>query len=219
MIEHNILALTIIIAGLLGGIINYFMVHVKEEKFSNYYIFLKSIFLGLGASALIPLFLNLIGSKLLESVGSPEHYPFINYYVIGGFCLAGSIYSNRFIEDVYSRITNAEKVAKDAQETADEAKKTTNEIEESVTENDEPVEILNQNALPLNPPDEKAINFNLITQALKNSHYVYRTSTGISKETGIEKSILIDNLDEMIDLGLIKSKINRNGNRVFKAVT
>jgi DNA-binding MarR family transcriptional regulator len=218
MIDHYFLALTIVIAGLLGGVINYFMVHVKEEEFSNMYIFLKSVFLGLGASALIPLFLSLIGSKLLEPVFSAKGYPYLNYYVIGGFCLAGSIYSKRFIEDVYSRITKAEGVAIAAKKTAEEAKKTTNEIELSVTETDHPPEILNHQALNQNPSDTKTKNFQLIIHALLESRYVYRTLTGISKETGIDKSMLKDYLDEMIASGLVTSKVNKNESRVFKAV-
>ncbi|MCX2484626.1 YEATS-associated helix-containing protein [Pedobacter sp. MR2016-24] len=217
MLDHSTLILTIIIAGLLGGIINYFMVHVKEEEFSNQYIFLKSVFLGLGASALIPLFLSLIGSKLLEPVKTPP-YPNLNYFVIGGFCLAGAIYSKRFIEDVYGRITKAEEVAKDAKKTADEAKKTTKEIEQSVTETDDAEETIGHEALQLDTPDPKTTTYQSILRALLNSRYIYRTSTGISKDTGIQKSELKDYLDEMLASGLIASRINKNGNRVFKAV-
>jgi len=192
------------------------MVHVKEEEFSNRYIFLKSVFLGLGASALIPLFLTLIGSKLLEPILPPKSYPNLNYFVIGGFCLVGSIYSKRFIEDIYGRITKAEEVAKDAKKTAEEAKKATNEIEQSVTETDDVPNIVGLETFQVDSLDPKTLNFQSIIRALRDSRYIYRTSTGISKDTGIDKSVLKDYLDEMIASGLITSKINKNGNRIFK---
>lgn len=218
MIDHTTLAFTIVIAGLLGGVINFFMVHIKDEEFSNGYIFLKSICLGLGAAALIPLFLNFIGSNLLQPVTEPAKYPYINYYVIGGFCLAAAIYSKRFIEDVYGRITKAEKAAEEAKKTAEEAKKTTNEIEQSVTEHDEVPEISGDEMLLVDPPDAKTSNIKSILKALLDSHYVYRTSTGISKDTGIQMSELKTYLDEMLASGLLTSRINKHGNRVFKAV-
>lgn len=218
MIDYYSLTCTILTAGILGGIINFFMVHIKEEEFSDWYIFLKSVFLGLGASGLVPLFLNLISSKLLEPVTAPAEYPIINYFVIGGFCLAGAIYSKRFIEDIYGRITKAEEEAKDAKKTAEEAKKTSKELEQFVTEPDELPGAVGQEMLQVDPLDEKTLKIQSILKALLDSRYVYRTLTGVAKETDLEKSVLKEYLDEMQMSGLITSKINRNGNRVFKAV-
>lgn len=216
-IDHLTLILTIIVAGLLGGVINYYMVHTKEEEFSNEYIFSKSIFLGLGAAALVPLFLRLISSTLLEPV--TDKYPIVNYFVIGGFCLAAAIYSKRFIEDVYGRITKAEEDAKAAKKTAEEAKKTSKEVEQSVTEPDDTQENLALEMATSDPNDAKALIRKQILEAIQGSRFVYRTPNGIAKEIGKDKKSVKEYLNELQESGLVSSKINKNGNLVYKVAT
>jgi len=217
MIDHLTLALTILIAGLLGGVINFFMVHIKEEEFSDQYIFTKCIFLGLGASALSPLFLYLIGSKLLEPVTTG--YPLLNYYVIGGFCLAAAIYSKRFIEDIYSRIIKAEKTAKDAKKTADEAKETSKDIEQKVIEDDDSDQMLGLESLQIGQTEEQKRDYQSILLSISTSKYVYRTFDGLHKDTGINKSSLKQYLSDMENSGLVISKLNKRGNKVYKIST
>lgn len=77
--------------GCFGGIINYILVddRKKIEKLE----ILKSIFLGVGASFLVPLFLNTISSNLIIEVKDD----FSKLVVFTGFCLIASIFSRNFI--------------------------------------------------------------------------------------------------------------------------
>lgn len=77
--------------GCFGGIINYILVddRKKIEKLE----ILKSIFLGVGASFLVPLFLNTISSNLIIEAKDD----FSKLLVFTGFCLIASIFSRNFI--------------------------------------------------------------------------------------------------------------------------
>lgn len=77
--------------GCFGGIINYILVddRKKIEKLE----ILKSIFLGVGASFLVPLFLNTISSNLIIEAKDD----FSKLVVFTGFCLIASIFSRNFI--------------------------------------------------------------------------------------------------------------------------
>jgi len=63
-----------LLAGLFGGAVNYFLIHQIDDKFSKSYLIFKSLFLGVAAAILVPLFLNTIGSNIL-SFKQGEPYP------------------------------------------------------------------------------------------------------------------------------------------------
>ncbi|MCG8700886.1 MAG: hypothetical protein MI922_22725 [Bacteroidales bacterium] len=91
----------IAITGIFGGIVNYFRLPQTEDSFSNY-IFIKSIVIGIAASSLVPLFLEMISSDLLQT--SKEST--IDYFIIGGFCLVSGIFSNSFIDSIGKKVLN-----------------------------------------------------------------------------------------------------------------
>lgn len=112
------LIVIIIIIGSFGGYLNYlhnFDTTTEESK--NRVEKFKYIFLGIGASILVPAFLKMIASDLIK-----ETKPFdnINYLIFGGFCLVASIFSRRFITTIGERILEA---AKNAEASSKEAKK------------------------------------------------------------------------------------------------
>jgi len=109
----------ILIAGVLGGIGNYFMTIDKAYKtdftdkidktinksfiknFSDFQ-FQKSIILGTIAAGVVPLFLNIISSDLLEFDAKIPSYK--NYFIFGSLCLVASLFSNKFLTRVSDQI-------------------------------------------------------------------------------------------------------------------
>ncbi len=109
--DSNLLALLgiMVLAGLLGGWIN-FLIEQRDDRSGASLI--RSVVIGVGASFLVPLFLNTISSTLIKA---PEHSNWIEvdkYLVFSGFCLIASISSSAFIRTLSDRILNEVREAK-----------------------------------------------------------------------------------------------------------
>jgi hypothetical protein len=107
-----IIILIILFAGLLGGVTNFFLLWSSERRQDeNRVIFFKSVLMGLCASIAVPLFLQVLPNSLLD-IG--EEMPLKNYFILAGLCVLASFYSKRFLEDLYDRVSKAEKTAEEA---------------------------------------------------------------------------------------------------------
>ncbi|MEO9802243.1 MAG: YEATS-associated helix-containing protein [Reichenbachiella sp.] len=116
-LDIHLLTLISIIAvvGAFGGLLNYLHnFDTVENDQKNKYAKYRYIFLGIGAAILVPLFLKMISSNLIED--TPE-YNNSNYLIFAGFCLITAIFSRRFIntlgEKILEAAKNAEKTSKD----------------------------------------------------------------------------------------------------------
>lgn len=113
------LVVMMISCGVLGGSINFFLDKCnfgKDEKKRNNLF--EYMVIGIGASLLVPLFLNMIGSTLIESSDSDHG----STLVIMGFCLVAAMTSRNFIKDISDK----------ALQKAQQAENKANEIEQTV---------------------------------------------------------------------------------------
>ncbi|GAB6112408.1 YEATS-associated helix-containing protein [Desulfomicrobium salsuginis] len=180
--NNEIIMLLIIIAGIFGGCINYALVRSPENKL--YEIF-WSILIGLGASFLVPLFLNTISSTLLSGIldGTSKH---VDYYVFFGFCLLGAISSRSMIQ------TLTQKILKTAEEAKREVEKLKEEIDPIVIKETEPdieEHDMGEQANGGIRIEGFAVVGNehqKIIKALGSSEYSRRTVQGIKKETKVK---------------------------------
>jgi hypothetical protein len=90
-----IVAGVMVVAGSLGGLVNYLLAKKDDPESSS---FQRSLALGISASMLVPLFLNMISSSLLESIrkgesGLPD---LLKLPVFFGFCLVAATSSTAF---------------------------------------------------------------------------------------------------------------------------
>lgn len=113
-----ILVTIMIVTGAFGGFLNHLhnfdtSENEKKDKLVKY----KYIFLGIGSAILVPAFLKMIASDLINDSKS---YDNINYLIFAGFCLVAAIFSRRFISTIGDRILEA---AKKAEATSKETKK------------------------------------------------------------------------------------------------
>lgn len=198
----------ILFSGILGGVINFFIgLESKEGSKESWFYLVKSILLGVGASILVPLFLETISSNLLEPSISTI-FPEKNYFVVAGFCLLASIFSRRFIEDLYTRVVKAEKTAREAKEAVEE-------VEASRTEIDDADEIVFRDLRNLTDAESEDRIKKVIRAAL-NSKYTYRTVSGISRDASLDRDRVSEILKTLEDTGLARNKKDRAGNDVWK---
>lgn len=154
--DHILLLLALMTCtGILGGTINHF---ISDQSSGNKSI-LKCIIIGMGASFLVPLFLNMISSSLIkDSHTQPELL-----LVIVGFCLVASISSKSFISNISVRLLRELEVVKEKYEQIKESEdivagedyEELNEYEES--SNEDPITILKQNVDKMEKGDRKTL--------------------------------------------------------------
>lgn len=218
------IVLIMLTAGILGGYTNYLV--IKEEVSStegadslqtiNRNLKKKSLFLGVSASLLVPLFLTTISSSILDF---SLVYPLKNYFIFGGFCLLAAISSKRFIEDVYSRIIKAENEAKAANAKAEDAQEVVKELQESNTEvNEDDYKRLLDNLAKIKtivdaPTKEDVYK---VVKAFIDSKYSYRTASGVAKESNLNVNEVERILNWLKELDISNSKLNRKGHTVWK---
>ncbi len=80
-----------ILAGALGGWMNYLMAEKEDPERRSY---VKSLVLGVGASFMVPLLLNMISSNLTELAQGD----WLKLLVFAGICLVAAVFSNKFTE-------------------------------------------------------------------------------------------------------------------------
>lgn len=100
--KHIKILITIaVIAGAIGGIGNYFMIDVKPKSDIG---FIKPIIMGIIASAVLPLFLKLASSNILDYV--EEHLRYKNYIYFVSLCLLAALFADVFLKGIYAKVFN-----------------------------------------------------------------------------------------------------------------
>lgn len=192
---NHIVILILIIAGcgLLGGIINYF--RTTDGFHDSKFILFKSLITGLGAAALVPLFLKMISSDLLVTSQTNE----LEYFVIGGFCLVSSIFSAKFIDSI------GEKLQIQVNQVAKEVKEVKNDLEEVTTENEYEKETEWNNEYETLNEEEK-----LILQKMYLSKFTYRSISGIAREIISTRDDTLTLLNNLVVKGYVEKALRKN---------
>ena len=104
-----ILATVMLLAGIFGGLVNYYLYGDKDPDAASLPRFLV---VGVGASFLVPVVLDMVNSELvLESQGDPSRL-----LIFTGFCLISALLSRFFIDNLSDRILSEAKTAKQRSE-------------------------------------------------------------------------------------------------------
>ncbi len=204
-----IMILVLLLSGFFGGLINFFMSEEESKKA------LRCIVIGIGASFMVPLFLNMISSNLLEQIRGSESKPGdpLKYFVLAGFCLVASISSRAFIRTLSERIIREIKESgeKTKKEVLDNVKEEIAPILDKETEN-EPDEIKDLKSTIFTELSEDQIT---ILRAMAERKYVLRSISGIAKETGIPRESVNKSINELISKGFVKQRDSEKGPRWF----
>lgn len=212
------LILIIIFSGIFGGTVNFFQLFSNEYKgWTNYF---KCVIVGLGASFLVPLFLQMISSDLVEGTKTNDK----DCLVFLGFCLIAAIFSRRFIETIGEKIL---KQVEKANETAAEAK-------EIAASNKEEVDLIASKATEVDPSDTVSagiaeqkevkeslkndnlsfVEFGVVLRTLKDTTWTFRTLNGIVKDSGINK----EKVEVAIEIFKLKDwikEVNKDGKKLY----
>lgn len=181
-------------AGLVGGTVNHMLLKTDKSTWKDW---MSSIILGIGASFLIPLFLNTISSSLLSGIlNDTDTTRKADIFVFGGFCLLGAISSKAMIQ------TLTQRVLKETEENREKLKAIEETIAPIVVKETEPE--LETDPTP-KIESSGGIGFKLeafgtsgngqeIIKSLGNSNYSRRTVDGIRKEIGVSLNEVLEML-------------------------
>ena len=192
--EHYITLIIIMtLSGLLGGGANYFSDVISEDE---KYPLVKRLIYGLAAAFVVPLFLNMISSSLLEdSKGDP-----IKLFVFAGFCIIAALSSKSFLTSISKKIIDK----------IDDVDKKQTEMEESVepllAKETEPAsdDVGIESLEDLDEKDRKVL------KSLMNEKWSRRNLNGIIKETGLRDIEVAWSLSKLRESGFVHKKIGKN---------
>jgi hypothetical protein len=204
--------LIIFASGLFGGMINSYTedenlksneLLFKDDKDGSkakqhkWKIIRKNLTFGLGASFLVPLFLNMISSDLIDKIkGTGGEIGYSKLFVLASFCLVASIYSRAFISGVSRKVMDQIENANNNSNKALAIAEKNETVTAALIEQDVPTEILkSQNDITAEQKN--------ILRSLINSPYSMRTLQGIIMDTKLDKSSIIDGLDGLAALEAI----------------
>lgn len=203
--HFSIIVIIMFVMGILGGIINYYINDSSKMQKNNINTeMIKVIVIGIGASLLVPLFLNMISSNLLEETKG-------NYdktLVFAGFCLIAAIASRSFIDSIADTVL---KQVEEALETAKKAKESSEEVKRNI----EPILTKETEQEGLEEKITDDTDDIRILKALAHGHYTYRCLDGICNHTNISREIVYEKLNELITNGLVGQLVRDYGLRYY----
>ncbi|WDV44875.1 hypothetical protein PV797_15305 [Clostridiaceae bacterium M8S5] len=203
---HTLCIITImIISGVLGGVVNNYMQNSTDDNIeSKKDKLFKSIIIGIAATFLVPLFLNMISSDLIDASQTDKN----KLFVFLGFCTIASIASSSFINSMTSSFLKQ----------VDEVKSQVNHInkyidpivnkvieDEEIEDNDTKV-IPSDKKVSIKPEDAMMDSEKiLILTAIYESTFVFRSIEGISRETKLEILVVKAAVSDLLYKGYIES--------------
>ena len=186
----------IIAAGSLGGLVSAFT--SVDEKLSISFC-AKRVVVGIASAFVVPLFLNMISSTLLEKAQS-DTTP-CPYFVFAGFCVIAAISSKAFISTVSDRLL------RQVREEVREVKASVEPVLLKETEPDQPAPGVSRVGLLASRPDAER----QILKALSSGKYSLRTLDGIAKETGLDVGTVSGHIRALTNSGLVTKRTGEKG--------
>jgi hypothetical protein len=122
-------------AGVFGGVVNYYLAKPDEVPRPD---LRRSVVVGIAASFLVPLFLNMISSDLMDQIRNGDAS---KAFVLVGFCLIAAISSAAFIRTLSDRVLDQ---AKKAAAAAERATAAVEQVDRAVRQVDKQVELIEE---------------------------------------------------------------------------
>jgi hypothetical protein len=188
-----------VLAGVLGGIANYFLSD-RQGELSSRDGFKYSI-LGIIAALTVPLFLNMISSNLLEAARTRP----VDFFVFAGFCLIYVVASRRVFENAANKLLSQ----------LDQVKRDVNHLKHQKHEAPQPVVVREEAPVVAEPvakaePQKESLSYNdvEILRAIAEENYVYGNLVGLTDKTGLGRDLVSNRLTVLKNLGIIETRIS-----------
>ncbi|MCA6061126.1 hypothetical protein HUF18_15205 [Thalassolituus sp. ST750PaO-4] len=201
-----ILATVMLLAGIFGGLVNYYLYGDKDPDAASLPRFLV---VGVGASFLVPVVLDMVNSELvLESQGDPSRL-----LIFTGFCLISALLSRFFIDNLSDRILNEAQVAKQRSEEVQQNLRIIQSellpLIDTETEQDSGQE--DSQVVQVN--DELDVTSTHVLKILSSGRFIFRSLAGVCREANEEESTILKTLHVLVTRSLAGKVSGKNGVR------
>lgn len=201
-----ILATVMLLAGIFGGLVNYYLYGDKDPDSASLPRFLV---VGVGASFLVPVVLDMVNSELvLESQGDPSRL-----LIFTGFCLISALVSRFFIDNLSDRILSEAKTAKQRSEEVQQNLRTIQHellpLIDTETEQDVATADHDMN----NVSDELDVTSTQVLKILSSGRFIFRSLAGVCREANEEESTILKTLNVLTIRSLAGKVSGKNGVR------
>jgi hypothetical protein len=201
-----ILATVMLLAGIFGGLVNYYLYGEKDPDAASLPRFLV---VGVGASFLVPVILDMVNSELvLESQGDPSRL-----LIFTGFCLISALLSRFFIDNLSDRILSEAQVAKSRSEEVQQNLRTIqNELLPLIdTETEQDMSNADPQVIEMN--DELDVTSAQVLKILSSGRFIFRSLAGVCREANAEESTILKTLHVLTIRSLAGKVSGKNGVR------
>lgn len=202
-----ILATVMLLAGIFGGLVNYYLYGDKDPDAANLPRFLV---VGVGASFLVPVILDVVNSELvLESQGDPSRL-----LIFTGFCLISSLISRFFVDNMSDRILSEAKVAKArSEEVHHNLRVMQQEILPLVDTETEQDALIEDDDEDYELDQELDVISSQVLKVLSNGRFIFRSLSGVCREANQEESTALKTLQVLVQRSLAGRVNSKNGVR------
>lgn len=214
-----ILATVMLLAGIFGGLVNYYLYGDKDPDAASLPRFLV---VGVGASFLVPVILDMVNSEIvLESQGDPSRL-----LIFTGFCLIAALVSRFFVDNLSDRILNEAQMAKARSEEVQQGLRImqTELLPLIDTETEQDAGAMDQ-AISTTV-DELDVTSTKVLKILSSGRFIFRSLGGICREANEEESAVLKTLQVLVTRSLagkvggktgVRWHITEKGRRVLEA--
>lgn len=215
------LTITLIITfcGFLGGLGNYYQNTITDEgKKIN---LVRFILTGLIASATVPLFLKMLASNLLTDI---EQKKMEAYFVLTGFCLIASYFSEKFLNHVSESVFQIKQKQEELERIQADIEKKVNqssEMVENIADQHSDAKITPE-AIIENAKTKSSItntNSEVVLNEFLKGNYKFRTLDGLSSALNLDKNETNFILNELMSANIIKEFSKKDGSKLYSKNT
>lgn len=204
-----ILAAVMLIAGVFGGLINYYQMNQDNNDPAS---LPRCIVIGTGAAFLVPVVLDLVNSDLiLEIQGDPSRL-----LIYTGFCLIAAIASRLVIINMSERILREANQAKSQSEMLQHDLKVIKEelipLIDTETEQDFNSD---DNSGPIDVEDELDVTSSKVLKILGCGRYIFRSMAGLCREAASDETTMIKTLNVLVSRNLAGRISSKKGVRWY----
>ncbi len=202
-----ILATVMLLAGIFGGLVNYYMYGDHDPDATS---LPRCLVVGIGASFLVPVILDLVNSELiLETQGDPSRL-----LIFTGFCLISAIASRFFITNMSDRILDAARHAKEQSDSVHhDLRIIKNELLPLIdTETEQDLEPEEEPAI-LDYSEDLDVTSSNALKMLSTGRYIFRSLAGLCRESNNDEATMLQTLGVLVSRSLAGKVSGKNGVR------
>lgn len=204
-----ILALVMSIAGVFGGLINYYQLTQEREDEAA---LPRCIVLGIGAAFLVPVILFFVQSDLIAEIQDQPS----QLLIYTGFCLIVAIASRLVLTSTPKRILKEAEVARAQVEQIQHELKVMQEellpLLDTETEQDTDRD---DNAGPIDPNEELDVAASKVLRTLGIGRHIYRSMAGLCREAEADETTIQKSLNVLVNRQLAGKLHTRKGVRWY----